>query len=301
MRRLMAALCLAVAPATAWAETINVPVQRPAAAGDVYMLASLSVDRFSGADGRLMATTLERELAGLRDADGSALFELFDGSMGQGSVTGHADAAVDERRYTEKRRLCPGTFDPKAKCEDAEKAETEVSCRARSIALAANVRIVRSDDGRLLMSRDLPQQSDSRWCNGERTPTAADTIIADLVRRAVNEVAKDLTPFSGVLPIRIREDRKGLDKQSAAQFKAAVVATRGDGREGCALFEALAATIPTHRPLIFNLALCAEARGDYVGAVDGYLRVGDREAQAAADRARATEIAIKQAQARQQP
>jgi hypothetical protein len=298
MRFGLLAVMLAAIPLSAQAETINLPVQRPAAASDVYMLRSLSVGRFSGADGRIMANMLERELAGLRDIDGSTLFELFDQGAGEGALTGFADASVNERRFTEKRKLCPDTFDLKAKCEDAAKSEVEVSCRSRSIALMASVRIVQTGDGRVLMNRDVPQQSDSRWCNGERTPTDAESIVNDLVRRAVSEVARDLTPFAGVIPTRIRESRRGLDKAASAQFKTAVEATRGDGTEGCALFAALEPVIPAHGPLIYNLALCAEARGDYIGAVAGFERVGDTEARSAAQRARDTDTAKQQFEAR---
>jgi hypothetical protein len=290
---LLACVFLAFAPAVQ-AETINVLVQRPPAAVDVYALRSLSVGRVAGADGRTMATSLERVLADLRDIDGRPLFELFSDGAGEGQVTGYADALVDERRFNEKRRLCPGTFNPKAKCEDAQKVEVEVSCRSRTISLTASIRIVRNGDSRLLLSRDVPQRGEARWCHGDSVPPDSDSVVAELIRRSVADVTEDFEPFSQIMPIRIREDRKGLSKEVGARFKAAVLSTRGDGQEGCAAFAALLGEAPTHWPLLFNLALCSEARGNFDVAIDGYERIGDREARVAADRARATIIAQQQ-------
>lgn len=301
MRFVVCFAALLAAPFSVKAETIDLLVQRPAAAVDVYMLRSLSVDRFTGTDGRALGIALERELAVLREPGKPPLFEIFDSGSGEGSVSGRADVDVEEARYVENRRLCPGTFDPQAKCKGEEKIEVEVSCRSRIVSLDADIRVVRNGDGRVILNRDVPQRSEARWCKGDRAPGETQAVISDLVRRAATSSARDFAPYSNVLPVRIREDRKGLDKATAAQFKAAVVATRGDGREGCSLFEALEAVAPDHRPLIFNLALCAEARGDYVGAVAGYRRVGDRDALSAADRAADTEIAIKVARQRDNP
>ena len=289
---------LLVSSLSARAETIDVETRRPAAANDVYMLRSLSVDRFAGTDGRALASAIERELSRLRDASGDPAFEMFATGAGQGAVSGRADVDVEDGRYTEKRRFCPGSRDPKAKCDDEVKETVEVNCRSRIVSLSADVRIVRERDGRVLLNRDVAQQAEARWCPGDANPPEIQAAVAELIRRAAGDATAGFAPSSQLQPIRIREDRRGLDKDVAAQFKAAVLATRGDGRDGCAKFEALNAVAPTHGPLIFNLALCAEARGDYVHAIDGYRHLGDRDAIAAADRVRATEDAIAQARAR---
>lgn len=297
MRFILAVAAMVTGSVAAHAETIDVRVERPATS-EAYLLRSLAVERFSGTDARAFASAIERELAGLRDADGRALFEMFDAGAGEGAVTGRADVDIADGRYTQKRRLCPGTFDPQAKCEDSVKTEVVVNCRSRVITLEADIRVVRADDGRIVERRDLPQRDEARWCNGDGDPTETQSVVTDLIRRSANAAVAGLAPYAKVTSIRIREDRKGLDKDMAARFKAAVVATRGDGREGCDLFAALESAAPAHRALIFNLALCAEARGDYAAAIDGYGRVGDRDAGVAIARARATELAVSQAQAR---
>lgn len=300
MRFALLIAALLATPAVALAETIDVDVRRPAVENDIYMLRSLSVERFGGTDGRAFSFALERTLAGLRDADGRELFGMFDAGAGEAAVSGRADVEVIDGRYVEKRRLCPGTFNRNAKCEDAVKAEVEVNCRSRVIALDADVRVSRTADGRLMLSRDVPQRSEARWCNGDPNPGEIQGVVADLIRRAASDATSGFAPTANVIPIRIRESRRGLDKAVSAQFKSAVEATRGNGEEGCARFEALEPVIPNHGPLIYNLALCAEARGDYVGAVAGFQRVGDREALDAAIRARDTEVAKKQFEARQE-
>lgn len=284
---------------SAGAETIDVLVERPAVADEAYRLRSYAIERFAGTDGRALAAAIERALAGARGQGGAPLFEVFDAGGGQGAISGRADFNVEDGRYFEKRKFCPGSRDRSAKCDDAAKEEVELSCRTRVATLDADIRIVRSADGRVIASRSLPQRAEARWCPGDSGPPELQSVLTQFVEEAAGEAVADLIPYARVMPIRIREDRKGLPKDVAAQFKAAVLATRGDGREGCAQFRALAAVAPGHGPLTFNLALCAEAHGDYAAAIDGYRQVGDREASIAADRVAETQAARAQARARE--
>lgn len=301
IRRVIIALALlaGMAGPAAYAETIDVAVRRPAVAGEAFLLRSFSVERFSGTDGRALAAALERALANARSPDGRPLFEIFDVGGGQGIISGGADFDVEEGRYSEKRRFCPGTRDRNAKCDDNVKEEVEVLCRTRVATLNADMRIVRARDGRVIASRGLPQRAEARWCPGDSLPPELQSVASRFVARAADEAMADLIPYAQVLPIRIREDRRGLAKDIGAQFKAAVLATRGDGRDGCQMFEALEPVAGGHIPLIFNLALCAEARADYARAVDGYRRAGDRDAGLAADRALASQAAVVQARERE--
>lgn len=298
MRFAVVGLMLALSASPAWGETIDVLVRRPAVASDAYMLRSMAVERFTGTDGRALAAAIERELANARAPGGAPLFEVFDAGAGEGAFSGRADGDVEESRFMEKRRFCPGTRDRNAKCEDKVKETVEISCRLRVVTFDADIRIVRASDGRLLASKNVPLRDEARWCPGDGNPPEVQSVIARFVSRAAAETVGDLVPYARLTPIRIREDRKGLAKEVSAQFRAAVLATRGDGRDGCAQFEALVPTAGGHSPLIFNLALCAEARGDLPRAIDGYRRVGDRDAAAAAERALASQDAEAQERAR---
>jgi hypothetical protein len=298
MRFAMTAFLALVLPVAAQAESINVLVQRPSQLPDVYALPTLSVERFSGTDGRALANAISRELEQLRDLDGAPLFGLFVSGAAEGSVTGGADVNVTERRFTEKRKRCPGTDDPKAKCDDSAKIEVEVRCRARTVSLDADIGIVRNHDGRILLSRDVSQRDEDRWCIGDSKPADEQAVVNSLIRRAGGAAVAGFAPFSQTQAIRIREDRKGLSKPLADQFRKAVKATRGDGRDGCALFAAMEPLAPTHAALIFNLALCHEATGENELAIEGYRRLDDRLASAALFRAAQTIDAAVQAQAR---
>ncbi len=285
----------------AFAETINVQVQRPAAANDVYMLQTMSVGRFAGTDGRAFATALERALERLRDPDGQPLFAMYEAGAAEAAASGRAEIDLVEGKYTEKRLLCPMSNDPNAKCEKGTKELVEVNCRSRLLTLQADIRISRESDGRILFNRSVPRRTESRWCSGDRNPPETQDAIAAMLRNAAEEAVRDFVPYSQLTPIRIREGRKGLSKEIGARFKAAVEATRGDGADGCQMFEDLMRDAETHVPLIFNLALCAEASGDFEGAAAVYRRIGDGEAMAAAERAVATQAAIKQAKQRREP
>jgi hypothetical protein len=250
---------------------------------------SLSVERFTGADGRAMASAIERRIASIRDGAGRPIYPLYDAGAGEAAVNGRADADVEESRIQLKRRFCPGTRDPAAKCEDKAKEEVEISCRRRLIAFESDVRIVRSGDGRLLYARSFPARNESTWCPGDKLPTDAADVISQQIGAAASAVSNDLSPYDAVENIRIREDRKGLPPEAVEAFKTAVRTTKTSGEQACAMFAEIAKTAPDQRAVAFNMALCAEARGDLNEAASRYRAMGgDRDASLAAERVAAT-------------
>ncbi len=286
---------------TARAETILVEVRRPAAADEAYRLHSMAVERFGGTDGRALANAVERKLAGLHDDTDQPLFDMFEAGRGEGAVSGRADIDVEESRYTEKRRFCPNTRDKNAECDDKVKETVEVTCRRRIVTLSADVRIVRTADGRVIFSRELPDRAEVGWCPGDTAPPETASAVAQMIARAAGALSGDFTAYHSNEALRIREDRKGLPKEQGEAFKAAVRATKISGGDACKGFAAIATTAPDHPSVIYNLGLCAEARGDYQGASDYYRRLGGvGDASAALARVRGTLAGLAQSAARHQ-
>lgn len=287
-------------PAAVGAETLNVEVRRPAPAGDAYILRSMGVERFAGTDGRALAIALERRLADARGAGGEPLFDMFDAGRGEGALSGRADIEIEETRFQGKRRFCPNTRDAGAKCDDQAKETVEVTCRRRIVTLDSDVRMVRTDDGRVIYSRNLPGREEASWCPGDTAPPEAASVVQRLISNAAGEAAADFIPYARVEAIRLREDRKGLVKPDSEAFKVALRATKTSGAEACRQFAAIAANAPDQRSVAFNLGLCAEASGDLAEAIDRYRGLGpDREAQGAIERVVATRAARAQDQARE--
>lgn len=257
------------------AETLAVEVRRPAAADEAYELRSLAVERFTGTDGRAFAFSIERALGDAREADGQPVFEMFEAGRGEGAVTGRADIDVEDSRYTEKRKFCPNTRDKNAKCEDAAKEVVEITCRKRITTLDADLRIARTSDGRIVFSRSVPDRAEHRFCTGDAQMPETSIVVRDMIASAVRSIVGDFVPYSAVEQIRIREDRKGFSKSDAELFKLAVKTTKTSGQEACRQFGEIAQRAPDQRSIIFNMALCAEAAGDFEAAIAGFRRLGN--------------------------
>ncbi len=283
---------LTIAATSLSAETLAVGVRRPAIAQEVYALRRLAVDRFDGTDGRTMASAVERAISGIRDASGGPVYSLFEPSAADGVVNGRADVNVEERRSQQTRKLCPDTRDPKVQCDDKLKEPVEITCRRRIMTFEADLRVVRTGDGRLMYTRQVPLRDEVLWCPGDVAPLEVSAAVANFVDQATGSFVGELSPYDRVEMIRIREDRKGLPADAAAIFKEAVRTTKASGTQACAMFAGLEASAPVHPALAFNLGLCAEGRGDYDDALRRYRAMGgDRDAVAAAERVMATRAA----------
>ncbi|HMS19592.1 hypothetical protein [uncultured Sphingorhabdus sp.] len=288
------------ASVSAQAETLAVEVRRPAAADEAYLLRSLAVERFTGTDGRAFAFSVERALGDAREAGGQPVFEMFEAGRGEGAVTGRADVDIEESRYMEKRKFCPNTRDKNAKCEDAAKEVVEITCRKRIASLDADLRIARASDGRIVFSHRVPNRAEHRFCTGDAQMPEISNVVRDMITSAARSVVGDFVPYSAVEQIRIREDRKGFSKSDAELFKLAVKTTKTSGQEACRQFGEISQRAPDQRSLVFNMALCAEAAGDFEVAITGFRRLGnDIDALASIQRVEGTLAGLAQKAARE--
>ena len=94
-------------------------------------------------------------------------------------------------------------------------------------------------------------------------------------------------------PIRVLEVRKGLDKDQSNRFRDALKATARNPQAACDIWQALDAEVPGQSSVVFNLALCAEQRGEFDDALVRY-----RQAQTLLPRERAINAAFDRIAAR---
>ena len=260
---------LLVASALVWAsvaqaEVLEITGEFPANNREASFLESVSVDRFGGNDGSALQIAIERALGGSQ-------FELLAGRAGrdtaEGSISGSISSGVDESNFTRKEKQCVQK-DAKGKCTKEE--QVEIRCKRRIIDIKADIRIVRNTDGRILYSQPKPFREEVEWCRGDNASRTVEEVVDNAIRDIAGALRGDLVPHTDTYKIRVRENTKGLSKETANRFKELVKLTKRDARGACAGWDAMRTEAAGHPSLLFNLGLCAEQRGAYEDALGLY-------------------------------
>lgn len=237
----------------------------PAQYRDAAMLHSLSIDRIGGRDGQAVGMAIERALGG-------GYFDLvYDGRRGngraEGMLSGTVSSGVEDSYYKQKDKRCVER-DADKKCTKEE--EVQINCTRRVANLTADLRIVRSDDARIVYSSNKPSRQEITWCQGQSPARTGEEMINSMVGEIANAVAYEITPHRETYRIRFRESTKGLPKDLNNRFKAAVKLSQRDLRGACSEWAAMNQAAPNHPSIVFDLGLCAEAAGDLRGAQGWY-------------------------------
>ncbi|MCM8730601.1 tetratricopeptide repeat protein [Hephaestia sp. GCM10023244] len=269
------------------AETANFTADLPAPHREASFLGSIALEPIAGQDGDRLAFALERALAAPA-ADGAPAFTVLAGRRGpapEGLVSGQVTTGVEENRVEASRRRCVEWDTKDAKNDEGEKgkrgdrgkcikhANVKERCRQRVITVEADIRIVRVADNRVVYAAHQPKRDEVTWCRDDDNPRAAEPVIADLINAIAGDVRSDITPHVRDFRIRFREGRDRMPKPIAARFKQAVKISEVRPDEACAAWQAIDAEMPDHPSVVFNLGLCAEARGAYERAMAHYRRV----------------------------
>ena len=279
---LKAILLIAATAGAARGEVLQVTGEFPAANREASFLRSVSVDRIGGTDGPALAIAIERALT-------NSQLEVVGGRFGrdtaEGAISGVVSTGVDLRPYTRKEKRCAEKA-ADGKCVKEE--EVEIACTRRVIDMNADLRIVRNTDGKILYSEGQPFHDETTWCERAGPDRSVDAIVAGAIGGMARSLRDALVPHIDTYQVRVRENTKGLAKETAQRFKDLVKLTKRDARGACAGWEALRSEAMDHPSLIFNLGVCAEQRGDYQSAVTLYTdaaRAGAAEGNEGAQRA----------------
>ncbi|WP_295218576.1 hypothetical protein [uncultured Brevundimonas sp.] len=247
------------------AEAVRIAALRAPEAMGVAAARSIAIGRIGGNDGSRLGWALERSLAGRR-VGGRPWFDLLGGRAGEARadmiLDGTAITDVDEGRVTLKRRRC--IEGPEDKC--TKKGDVELDCTRRRIDVASDLRVVDGESGRIGWGARLTRSNEASWCPGESRPIGVESQVDEMLRSIADEATEKFAPDDWTGNVRFREGRKGMDKDAAERFKAAIRLTQRDLPAACAEFAAL----PDHPSTLYNRALCAEAADDYAGAERGY-------------------------------
>ncbi|MFC3307693.1 hypothetical protein [Blastomonas aquatica] len=282
---------LSAVPASA--ETLTIEGLYPARTRAAADVESLVVERFGGRDGRALSFALEGMLAEL-SVYGQPYFRVVaerSTAPADAVLSGIADAVVESQSIEETRKECVEE-DGNGKC--LRKEDVKIKCQRRTVTLNPSVRMARIDDGAIVYQRQIYQRDQIVICPDRNASRSVPDTVDALIGNVVAEVRLDIAPVYRTESIRVLEVRKGLDKDQSNRFREALKATDRNPQGACDIWQALDGEVPGQSSIVFNLALCAEQRGELDDALVRY-----RQAQTLLPRERGINAAFDRINARQ--
>ncbi len=294
-RRACLAVLLVAGPfaGSAQAETLTIDALYPARDRDAAQVGSLVVERFGGRDGGELSFALEGVLAEVT-VYGQPYFKVVaerSSAPADAILSGIANAQVQNQPVEENRKECVER-DGNDKCVREE--TVKIRCQRRVVSLNPSLRMARIDDGAVIYQRQLFQSDQVVVCPDRQASRSLADTVSFLIQNVAGEVRSDIAPDFRSDAIRVLEGRKGLDKDQSNRFRDALKATFRNPQAACDIWQALDGEVPGQSSVVFNLALCAEQRGELDEAVTRY-----RQAQTLLPREPAIRAAFDRIAARQ--
>jgi len=278
---------------SAQAETLTIDALYPARDRDAAQVGSLVVERFGGRDGAELSFALEGVLNEVI-VYGQPYFKVVaerSSAPADAVLSGIATAQVQNQPVEENRKECVER-DDNDKCVREE--PVKIRCNRRIVSLNPSLRMARIDDGAIVYQRQIYKGDQIVVCPDRQANRSLPETVSMLVEQVADEVRGDIAPVFRSDAIRVLEGRKGLDKDQSNRFKDALKATFRNPDQACSIWQALDTEVPGQSSVVFNLALCAEQRGELDEAVTRY-----RQAQTLLPREPAIRAAFDRIAARQ--
>lgn len=268
--------------------TVQVQARFPANNPDAAQLRRVAVADFNGPEGDYFASSFEA-MVGSAEFDGGRYFTLVDsGSRGHGAEARYAaeygrrvgaegvyfgqlaSANFDNSRYEQTENRCVEK-DKDGKC--TRKERFVIPCLRRSFRMEVFASLVSVRSSNVVYSTRKSASSETSWCRGEAQPISDDDMANGAMNRILADIRPDIAPYNTVLHATVIEKKDGLSDADGKNFDLAVKsAGKGDMREACRLWGDVAAANPAHPWTAYNLGICAEANGDFSGALARYER-----------------------------
>jgi hypothetical protein len=131
--------------------------------------------------------------------------------------------------------------------------------------------LVNVRSGRVVYSSQKSAGAETAWCRGDIQPISDDDMISGAINRIISDMRPDIAPYNTILRATVIEKTDGLPEDVAKAFTAAVKsAGKGDLSEACRAWGEIDRTNPSHPWTVYNLGVCAEANGNFAGALSLY-------------------------------
>lgn len=279
----VAQICLCLAGCST---TVQVQARFPANNAEAAQLRKVAVADFYGPEGDHFAYALEAMLSSA-DFDGQRYFTLMDGgSRGRGAEAtiaaqyGRSIGAdgiyfgqmqtvdFDNYPYEQRDERCVEK-DKDGKCTKHEKFV--IHCLRRAFHMEVFPMLVNVRNGRVVYSTRKSADSETSWCRGDPQPISDDAMIDGAINRIISDMRPDIAPYNTILRATVIEKTDGLPEDAAKAFAAAVKsAGKGELSEACRAWGEINRTNASHPWTVYNLGVCAEANGDFAGALSLY-------------------------------
>lgn len=276
--------------------TVQVHARFPANDPDAAPLRHVAVADFEGPEGDHFAYAFEAML-GSADFDGARYYTMMDGGgRGRGADSSAAmrygrDIRADGIFYG---RMQAANFDnfpydvKDTRCvkkDDAGKCIRHEDffrpCLRRVFHMEVFPMLLRVRDGQVVYSSRKSAGAETSWCRGENQLTSDDEMIDGAVNTILADVRTDIAPYNTILRATVIEKTDGLPEADAKVFDGAVKAAgKGDLSSACHAWDDIHRNQPGHAWTTYNIGVCAEANGDFAGALALY-----EKAQATAPKA----------------
>lgn len=266
--------------------TVAVQARFPANNPDAAPLRKVAVADFEGPEGDGFAYAVENMLA-TATFDGQRYFTLVDsgrrGAGADGVIAARygrsvgADGVYYGRMQTanfdnfpwEDRETRCVEKDDKGKC--IKKREFTRPCLRRVFHMEVYPSLVDVRTGRIVYSARKDAGAETSWCRGDIQPISDDAMIDGAINTIVGQIRPDIAPYNTVLQATVIEKHDGLGEDDAKAFDAAVKAAgKGDLSAACRSWDEIRRANPNHPWTIYNIGVCAEANGDFAGALAHY-------------------------------
>jgi hypothetical protein len=266
--------------------TVDVAARFPANDPEAAPLRKVAVADFNGPEGDPFAYAMEAMLANA-EFDGRRYFVLVDsGRRGAGAdgVTAAqygrsvgAEGVYYGRMQTVRFENFPWETssthcvkkDDKGKC--IKKETVVIPCLRRAFQMEVMPALVNVRSGHVVYDTRKTASAETSWCYPDPQPISDGDMIDGAINRILADIRPDIAPYNTVLKATVIEIKDGLSDADGKLFDAAVKAAgKGDLSTACHAWDGLAANNSTHPWVIYNIGVCAEANGDFAGALTHY-------------------------------
>ena len=153
-----------------------------------------------------------------------------------------------------------------------------VSCTKRNATFAFTPKLIEVETGRIIYSNNISEMTTASACPDSGTPLASGfELIAKAKETAKTAFKRDIAPSYVTFDIKLMDSKDGIASKEAAQKLDLGMDYAKNSRldRACELWGEGRILSPNSPSLIYNLAICAEVRGDLEKALDLY-KMADR-------------------------
>jgi tetratricopeptide (TPR) repeat protein len=286
------------------ATKINMTMLLPAQYHEASLTKSVAVLPFNGPDGEAAAVELEGVLAGV-NIDDKQYFTVVDRSaidktvselkLGQSGLVDERTAAKignllgaegiytgvvtrsswDDSPYREKRHECVRhevLRDKKGRTYEGECInwrDRDVPCLRRVAGFTCSPKLIDVRTGRVLYTRTISGSASDSSCEDRRPVLSGEDLLKKARDIAKAEFMKDVAPHYITRQITLMNDTAGISSGDAKDKLKRGLDYAANGRmdQACELWGESRILSPSSPSVLYDLGICAEARGDLDAAL----------------------------------